>query len=448
MRLGLLTSLIGFAALAFSGFPGLAQLGVFSMAGLAAAAATTRFVLPILAPDGAPGRGLRRRLGVAMGRAATALAAQPGSPSSLAAAAAVVALAVHAVAVARQPGGAEPDRRRRAASATPRCAPTSARPTPARWSPSRRRTRRPRSQGAEAVGARLDVLVRRGELAGYDSPARLLPSPRNAGGAARRAARRRPTLRLRLAAATAGGPLPAERLAPFVADVEAARAAPLLTDAALAGTPLGAALDRCWSRAATDGRGARSSTCRRPPAGRSTRPGCARRWPTSPARTSSPSESSSTALRPLSARGHVAGRARRARGGRSCSPGVCATPRRLLRVCVPIAAAATIVIAGLTAAGIALGILHLVGMLLTVAIGSNYALFFDHLRENGQADEDTLASLLLANLTTVASFGLLATSAIPVLQSIGRVVAPGALLGLVLSAAFIAPVRHGRIPTR
>ena len=59
MRLGLLTSLIGFAALVFSGFPGLAQLGVFSIAGLVAAAATTRFVFPVLAPDGAPGAGLR-----------------------------------------------------------------------------------------------------------------------------------------------------------------------------------------------------------------------------------------------------------------------------------------------------------------------------------------------------------------------------------------------------
>ncbi|MDE2567220.1 MAG: MMPL family transporter, partial [Burkholderiales bacterium] len=48
VRLGLLTSLCGFAALAFSGFPGLAQLGVFSLAGLVGAAAATRFGLPAL----------------------------------------------------------------------------------------------------------------------------------------------------------------------------------------------------------------------------------------------------------------------------------------------------------------------------------------------------------------------------------------------------------------
>jgi predicted exporter len=63
VRLGLFTSLIGFAALVFAGFPGLAQLGVFSVAGLLAAAATTRYVFPVIAPAGAPGAGLRDRLG-------------------------------------------------------------------------------------------------------------------------------------------------------------------------------------------------------------------------------------------------------------------------------------------------------------------------------------------------------------------------------------------------
>jgi predicted exporter len=97
------------------------------------------------------------------------------------------------------------------------------------------------------------------------------------------------------------------------------------------------------------------------------------------------------------------------------------------------------VLAALAVSGAALGILHLVGLLLTVAIGSNYALFFDHLRERGEADADTdtLASLLLANLTTVASFLLLASSGIPVLRAVGIVVAPGALLCLVFSAAWL-----------
>ncbi|MGZ5747625.1 MAG: MMPL family transporter, partial [Caldimonas sp.] len=116
--------------------------------------------------------------------------------------------------------------------------------------------------------------------------------------------------------------------------------------------------------------------------------------------------------------------------------------RRLLAVLLPLAAASVIVLAALAASGAALGILHLVGLLLTVAIGSNYALFFDHLRRAPEVDEDTLASLLLANLTTVISFGLLATSRIPVLQAVGIVVAPGALLCLMFSAAFIGRARN------
>ncbi|MDH3320123.1 MAG: MMPL family transporter, partial [Betaproteobacteria bacterium] len=52
IRLGVFTSMIGFAALLLSGFPGLAQLGLYSVCGLAAAALFTRFVLPLLLPAG------------------------------------------------------------------------------------------------------------------------------------------------------------------------------------------------------------------------------------------------------------------------------------------------------------------------------------------------------------------------------------------------------------
>jgi predicted exporter len=50
IRLGMLTSVCGFASLLPSGFPGLAQLGAYSISGLLAAAAVTRFVLPALLP--------------------------------------------------------------------------------------------------------------------------------------------------------------------------------------------------------------------------------------------------------------------------------------------------------------------------------------------------------------------------------------------------------------
>jgi predicted exporter len=118
---------------------------------------------------------------------------------------------------------------------------------------------------------------------------------------------------------------------------------------------------------------------------------------------------------------------------------------RWARVCWPLLLALVLTLGGLVALQIPLGVLHLVGLLLVLALGSNYALFFDQLAhgDSGTSDNhsDTLASLLLANLTTVISFGLIAFSQIPALSALGRVVAPGALLALCLAAAWV-PADH------
>ena len=64
-----------------------------------------------------------------------------------------------------------------------------------------------------------------------------------------------------------------------------------------------------------------------------------------------------------------------------------------------------------------------------------------------EADIDTLASLALANITTVTSFALLATAKVPALSAVGWTVAPGALLSLLLAAAFSrAPARSAAAP--
>jgi predicted exporter len=131
--------------------------------------------------------------------------------------------------------------------------------------------------------------------------------------------------------------------------------------------------------------------------------------------------------------------------------------RRLVAVCQPLVLAVLLTVGLLLAARVELSILHLVGLLLVVAVGSNYALFFDMLchpppaaaeaqpSAAASADaNDTLASLALANLTTVLSFGLIALSDIPALSAIGRVVAPGALLALLLAAAFAPQSAQGQ----
>jgi predicted exporter len=78
----------------------------------------------------------------------------------------------------------------------------------------------------------------------------------------------------------------------------------------------------------------------------------------------------------------------------------------------------------------------LVGLLLIVAVGSNYALFFDRqsrLHETG-SEALTLASLVIANTSTVIGFGLLSFSGVPVLVALGTTVAPGTFLALLFSA--------------
>jgi predicted exporter len=92
-------------------------------------------------------------------------------------------------------------------------------------------------------------------------------------------------------------------------------------------------------------------------------------------------------------------------------------------------------------------ILNLVGLLLIVAVGSNYALFFDRESSRGDAKQHqrTVASLLIANMTTVIGFGVLALSSVPILSAVGSTVAPGAFLALVFAAVLAAPGAKGLI---
>ena len=112
------------------------------------------------------------------------------------------------------------------------------------------------------------------------------------------------------------------------------------------------------------------------------------------------------------------------------------SPVRVMRIIAPLAAAVITVTAGLGALGQPLIILHLVSLLLVVAIGSNYALFFDRPGSSGPIAPGTLASMLFANLTTVAGFGVLAFSDVTLLQAMGVTVAPGVVLVLLYSAIF------------
>lgn len=437
VRLGLATSLCGFVVLAFSGFPGLAQLGVFSVCGLASAAATARFVLPLLMPDGAVGS--RARAPLARGFAALLRHLPRLRP-----AVAVLSLAALAFLVWKHDALWRGD----LLSLSPVPAPAIALDTELRadlGTSDARTLVMVRAAGleqalqqAEAAGLRLDALVADGVIAGYDSPARLLPS--QALQQARLAAL--PTdaaLRRALAAATAGGPLPASRLEPFLADVAAARQArPLRLDDLDADPAAHAALLPLLNAQISHADGQWSLLIALHPLGNAVVTA-----PVEAALQGLPGVLVVDIRQSLDALydtylhealgqavlGALAVLALLGLWHRSL--------RRMLSVARPLIAAVLIVLAGLALLDVGLGILHLVGMLLVVALGSNYALFFDQLSVDGDADEDTLASLLFANLTAVGAFSLIALSSIPALSAIGQVVAPGALLTLLLSAVLI-----------
>lgn len=450
VRLGLWTSLCGFAALLFSGFPGLAQLGLFSVAGLAGAALTTRFVLTAVAPDGAPGMGLRRHLGRAVALAMDLLQRLRWPLAALAVAAAV-ALAWLPSPWRGDLAALSPIGQDRLQLDTALRADLGA-SDPGVVVAVAAADLDGVLQAAEAAGARLDPLVAQGMLAGYASPARFLPSPA-LQQARRDALPDAAQLRLRLDEATADGPISAARLGPFVDAVAQARTQPLLTRAALDGTPLAAAFDalivpgggeRPWRGMLTLSQGTKPLDTAALRAAFADMP----------------------QVQVVDIAGELRGMYTRYlhEAGVQAAFGALAlclvlllhhrSWRRLWRIAQSVGAAALIVIATLALAGVELGILHLVGLLLTVAIGSNYALFFDQLRADQDAhrgpgplpiDEDLLASLALANVTAATSFFLLALSNIPTLSALGQVVAPGIVLCLLLSAAFIPTRAASRV---
>jgi predicted exporter len=441
VRLGLLTSVCGFSALVLSGFPGLAQLGVFSLAGLVGAALVTRFVLPILMPRGTPGVGWRPLLGRATG---VVLRAMPPWRWPL------VALGVAAALLLWQRsdlwradlGSLSPiAKEAQALDASLRAdlSAGDARTLVVVQGASLQAT----LEATEAVAHTLDALQERGVIGGYDSVTRWLPSL--AVQRARQAALPdAAALGAALAQATKDGPLSAQRLAPFVADVQAARTLPPIELPALRAAGLATIVDALLLQRA-DG-------------------SVASLLPLQPLQGGvEPTLNSGEVQQALASRSDVlvldiGPELRRlyshyleeAQGQALLGAfGVIVLMafslrswRRLLAVCQPLLLAVLLTMAGLSLAGVQLGILHLVGLLLVVAVGSNYALFFDMLQQQRTAlppaeNSEMLASLLLANLTTVTSFGLIALSNIPALSAIGVVVAPGALLALLLAAAFV-----------
>ena len=437
IRLGMLTSICGFAVLLVSSFPGLAQLGLYSLTGVLAAGLVTRFVLPELLPRGFAIRDL-----TPIGRGALR-ALQSASAARVALALIVICAAVvlgmyrgrlwshdlsalSPVPVAAQNLDGElradlgaPDVRYLVVISAP--------------------DEQSALEGAEHVGAQLDGLVDANVISGYQSPAQYLPSLT----VQRQRQESLPPpgeLRARLAQALSGLPLRPDRLGPFLHDVEVARTAAPLARASLDGTSFASVADALLVR---DSGGWRALVPLEAPVahGQSLDVDIGRvRQALSVGAPDSVTVLNIKDQADALYSSYLAGAVRLSLVGFAAIVVLLLIalrrPSRVLRVVLPLALAVLTVAASLRVIGGPLTLLHVVGMLLIVAVGSNYALFFDKrfAGGDGTAGELTLASLLVANGATVVAFGVLAASSVPVLRDLGQTVAPGAFLALIYAA--------------
>jgi predicted exporter len=440
IRLGVLTSIVGFSSLLLSSFPGLSQLGLYSIAGLVVAALVTRFVLPSLLP-----RGFRIRDVSAIG---IRLHAVVRRASMLRWPIAILAVAAAAMLVQQRahlwntelaslspvpPADQMADARLRADLGAPDVrymVVISGASSDAALA------------GAEKVAAQLEPLVERGVLAAFESPSRYLPSADTQR--ARRDSLPDGDVAQRLRQATAGLPVRADRFEPFTADLAAARSRPLLQRADLDNTSLALAVDSLMFRRGDTWTALLPLTA---PAG-----AAATGIAVEPVRKALAAAGQPDALFvDLKAEsdnlygGYLSEAITLSLAGLAAIvvllTVVLHSPLRAARTLLPLFAAVVIVAALLMLLGQRLTILHLVGLLLIVAVGSNYVLFFNTRNDGPSAAPETispqtLTSLAFANMTTVAAFGLLGFSQVPVLNAIGSTVGPGAILALVFAAAF------------
>ncbi|MDN0081914.1 MMPL family transporter [Crenobacter sp. SG2305] len=446
IRLGVLTSIAGFAALMCSSFPGLSQLGLYSISGLVTAALVTRYILPGLMPArlnlrdlSGPGLMLQKGLDF-LTRMRWVMA--------------VVLLAAVAVLVFHQQdiwsrqlnalSSISKEQNKLDAELRGDLGGNDMRYVASFSAPDQESA----LQLAERSRRVLQDLVRQRVIGGFHTPDELLPS--QASQRARQAAL--PTVveaRQRLVQALDGMPLQADRLEDFLADVERSRAQPLLSRQSLQGSAANVLLDSMLIKRPNGylvlmplqpiGEGAKGgeialdkvrATLERQQLGQVTVIDLLEE-------TTAIFDSYTHEALVFSSLGSLA---------ILLLLGFTCGWMQAVRVTIPLGCAVLCVVAIFDACGIQLTILHLVGLLLVVAIGSNYALFFANKQQLGSEAEQRQVevSLVVANLATVTSFGLLGTSSVPVLSFIGSTVAIGALLALVFSAmmARIRPRTH------
>lgn len=442
LRLGVMTSICGFCPLLLSSFTGLAQLGLFSIVGLLTAVCVARWVLPVLLPY-AP----ERKVGEMM----SSILAISGSASRLRYPL-IILMAVSVGFIFFNRGALWDDR---LASLSPIPQQKLALDEQLRreiGAPDVRFllvVRTPDEQKtlmeSERVNEFLSRLADQGIINGFDSPSRYLPS-RDRQRRRQNALPDAATLQSNLDSAVVGLPFKPNVFAPFIHDVAAAKTQPLLDREDFVGTKLAFKLDSLLFK--DDGNWFAIMPLR----------GVADIGRLMTA-ISSFNMGSATFL-DLKAESDRLYTGYRRQALLLSSLGAISivvllfaflrSPLRVFEVVLPLAGAVFVSAALLVAIGQKLTIFNLIGLLLVVGVGSNYALFFEQkgiLQGDGNSSDRgrTLMSIMVANLATVIGFGVLSFARIPVLNGIGMTVGIGAVLSLIFSFVLFSPRQHDSI---
>jgi predicted exporter len=115
--------------------------------------------------------------------------------------------------------------------------------------------------------------------------------------------------------------------------------------------------------------------------------------------------------------------------------------RLSLAAFLPAVLAVATTLALLAIRGTPLNLMHLVGVLMVLSMGADYAIFVVESRDHPEELGATLVSLIVAMLSTVLSFGLLGMSANPALAALGITAGLGTLLSVVFAPAALILLR-------
>ena len=427
LRLGAMTSVVGFGAMLFSNFVGFAQLGLFSIVGLVTAACVTRFVLPYLLPKGffAPGADVLATpiLAVMHHRGWVRL-----SIVVLVLTSGLALMTRHRPLLDSDLGDLSP------IPAADQALDGSLRRdlgmSDLRYLIVFRATDEQQAlETSEALATMLRGQQAQHRLASFDAPSSILPSDMTQRQ--RQAALPKPDLlRTRFSEASSSLPFRLDTFEPFFTDVAKARTAPLLTQSSL---PSGLAL-RLQSMLMHDGNG---WTVMAPLTGVAN--------PSFLAASLAMAHLHGAQLIDLQQQSHKLLRTFQQDASLLASIGSIAiiivlaiglrSLRRVLAVVAPLAAAIVVTAALLTMDGGTLSIFMIVGFLLVIAVASNYCLFLNRQAPDYESRRRAVASIVLANLCTVSAYGLMTLSRLPVLHDIGKTVAIGTVLSLLFAAA-------------